>query len=136
MSSPPFQNQLNYLLILLVMGIGGYAAYKYGPPLVSHYQLKSAAEQIAKYSAAGVLSESEFYSGESKRPIQSIKEAVLMEAKMLGIPLRRQDISVRKADDQVVITVRYIVPIELWHRVYKLVPIPMPNLTLSFTEHN
>ena len=136
MSSPPFQNQLNYLLILLVMVVGGYAAYKYGPPLVSHYQLKSAAEQIAKYSAAGVLSESKFSSGESKRPIESIKEAVLMEAKMLGIPLRRQDISVRKADDQVVITVRYIVPIELWHRVYKLVPIPMPNLTLSFTEHN
>ena len=136
MSSPPFQNQLNYLLILLVMVVGGYAAYKYGSPLVSHYQLKSATEQIAKYSAAGVLSESEFSSGESKEPIQSIKEAVLMEAKMLGIPLRRQDISVRKADDQVVITVRYIVPIELWHRVYNIVPIPMPNLTLSFTEHN
>jgi hypothetical protein len=119
-----------------MMVVGGYAAYKYGSPLVSHYQLKSATEQIAKYSAAGVLSESEFSAGESKEPIQSIKEAVLMEAKMLGIPLRRQDISVKKADGQFVITVRYTVPIDLWHLVYNLLPIQMPDLTLSFTEHN
>ena len=116
------------------LGIGGCVAYKYGPPLVSHYQLKSAAEQIAKYSAAGVLSESKLSSGESKGPIESIEEAVLMEAKMLGIPLREQNISVKKADGQVYITVKYTVPIKLRHRVYNIVP--MPNLTLSFAEHN
>ena len=116
------------LLVVMVLVVSGYTAYKFAPPVVNYYRLKTAAGQIAEYGAAGVLPQSRYSSGSSMGEIAAIEEAVLREARELDIPLTKGDIKVEKETNKVSITVRYVVPIQLPDRVY--------NLTLSFTEHN
>jgi hypothetical protein len=121
-------SKLGFLLIVLGLGIGGYTTYLFGPSFVNYYRLKGAAAQIVKYSEAGVLSQTTYDFSGSVEQTEMIERAVLMEARRLEIPLRRQDITVEQSAREVLITVQYIEPIQLPDRVY--------NLTLSFTEHN
>jgi hypothetical protein len=61
-------------------------------------------------------------------PVSDIREAVLSKAKELKIPLRKEDITVRKEEATVFITVKYTVPIELPGRIY--------DYNFEFTVHN
>lgn len=120
--------RLGFLLIVLGLGIGGYTAYLFGPSFINYYRLKTAAARIAKYTEAGVLSQTKYAVSKPGEQTEMIGRAVLMEAKRLDIPLRKQDVTVEQSAREVFITVQYKEPIQLPDRVY--------NLTLSFTEHN
>ncbi len=106
------------LLSLLVLIVLGYGGYKFGPPLVSNFQLRNTVAQIAEYSAAGVLSETKYASGRRRGSIEEIEEAVVVEARELRIPLLRENVSVQKGADAVFITVEYTVPIYVVGRIY------------------
>ena len=110
---------------LLMIGALSYGAYKFAPPFVSHYQLIDAMKEITTLSAAGVLPERK---GGSSDPVSNIQEAVLAKARDLEIPLRKQDIKVRREEAMVFITVKYTVPIELPTTVY--------DYNFEFTVHN
>jgi len=112
-------------MVLIVLGYGGY---KFGPPLVDNFQFRTAVSQIADYSAAGVLSETKYASGQRRGSIEEIEEAVVVEARELRIPLLRENVSVQKGADAVFITVEYTVPIYVLGRIY--------NWEFRFTGQN
>ena len=105
-------------LTLLIVGTLAYGAYKFAPPYVSHYQLQDAMKEIATQSAVGMLPPAKNSFGGSSGPVSDVQEAVLAKARELEIPLRKQDIKVRREEATVFITVKYTVPIELPGRIY------------------
>ncbi len=112
-------------MVLIVLGYGGY---KFGPPLVDNFQLRNSVNQIAQYSAAGVLSETNYAYGGRRGSIEEIEEAVVGEARELRIPLITDNVSVQKGADAVFITVEYTVPIYVLGRIY--------NWQFRFTGQN
>ena len=105
------------LLTIMALIILGYGGYKFGPPLVDDFQFRNSVGQIAQYSVAGVLSETTYASGGRSGSIEEIEEAVLAEARELGIPLLPDNVSVQKGADAVFITVEYTVPIYVLGRI-------------------
>ena len=101
-------------MALIILGYGGY---KFGPPLVDDFQLRNAVSQIARYSAAGVLSETTYASGGRSGSVEEIEQAVVAEARELRIPLLPENVSVQKGADTVFITVEYTVPIYVLGRI-------------------
>ncbi|MCH6570799.1 MAG: hypothetical protein IH794_11895 [Acidobacteria bacterium] len=101
------------LLAVLALIVVGYGGYKFGPHFVDDYQLRNAAVKIADYAAAGVLAETKYGTGRGRGEIEEIREAVLVEAIDLRIPLSRDNILVEKEGGFVFITVKYMVPISL-----------------------
>ena len=101
------------LLGILLIIIVAYVGYKFGPLFMDDYQLRNAAIQIADYAGAGVLSETKYGTGRGVGEIEQIRQAVLLEALELQIPLLRDNIIAEKEAGYVFITVRYVVPISL-----------------------
>ena len=108
---------------LLMVLILGYLGYKFLHHYVNHYQLKDAMKEIAVYHAAGLGSRSVGPGANTE-----IQDAVLKKAKDLEIPLRRENINVRREGDVVFITVSYTIPVELPGLAYVL--------NFEFTSHN
>lgn len=100
---------LGILLIIIVAFVG----YTFGPVFIDDYQLRNAAIQIAEYAGAGVLSETKFGTGRALGEIDQIRQAVLLEALELEIPLIRDNIIAEKEGAYVFITIKYFVPISL-----------------------
>ncbi len=111
------QSNVGCLLTIMVLIVLGYGGYKFGPPLVDNFQLRNAVNQIAQYSAAGVLSETKYASRGRPGSIEEIEEAVVIEARELRIPLLTENISVQKGGNAVFITVEYTVPIYVLGRI-------------------
>ena len=122
------RGSLGCFLSFLLIAVLGYAAYKLVPPFLSHYQLKDAMNEIAVLSAAGLLPSAGGPSGKSAGSVSDIQDAVMRKAKELNIPLRKQDIKVRRDEAVVFITVKYTVPVELPGGVY--------DFNFEFTSHN
>lgn len=101
------------LLGILLIIIVAYVGYKFGPVFLDDYQLRTTAIQIADYAAAGVLSETKYGTGRGLGEIEQIREAVLVEAIDLQLPLIRDNITAEKEAGFVFITIRYVVPISL-----------------------
>ncbi len=116
------------LLGILAILIFSYGGYKFGPPSIDDYQFRNAAIRIAGYATAGVLAETKFGTGRGRGEIEQIREAVLVEAIDLRIPLSRENIIVEKETESVFITVKYMVPISLpWGEF---------NWNFEYTVHN
>jgi hypothetical protein len=90
--------------------------------------LKDATNEIAVLSAARLLPSPDGSSQKSGSSVSEIQDAVMRKAKELDIPLRKQDIKVRRDQTAVFITVKYTVPIELPGSVY--------DFHFEFTSHN
>ena len=75
-------------------------------------------KEIATLSVVGMLPPTRTSSGGSSGPASDVKEAVLSKARELEIPLRKENITVRREEATVFITVKYTVPIELPGRIY------------------
>ncbi|MCH8320484.1 MAG: hypothetical protein IH790_05980 [Acidobacteria bacterium] len=101
------------LFAILFIIIVVYGSYKFGPPFFDDYQLRNATVRIAGYAAAGVLADTKYGTGRGREEIEQIREAVLVEAIDLRIPLSRDNILVEKEGGFVFITVKYMVPISL-----------------------
>ncbi len=101
------------LLAMLVIIIVLYGGYKFGPPFLDDYQLRNATVRIAGYAAAGVLADTKYGTVRGRGEIEQIREAVLLEALDLRIPLTRDNLIVEKEAGYVFITVKYMVPITL-----------------------
>jgi len=112
------RGNLGCFLTFLIIGALAYGAYKFAPPYVSHYQLQDAMKEIATQSAVGMLPPAKSSFGGSSGPVSDVQEAVLAKARELEIPLRKEDIKVRREEATVFITVKYTVPIELPGRIY------------------
>ena len=97
------------LFIIIVL----YGGYKFGPPFFDDYQLRNATVRIAGYAAAGVLADTRYGTTRGGEEIEQIREAVLLEALELRIPLSRENIIVEKEVGFVFITLKYMVPITL-----------------------
>ena len=101
---------LGIVLIIVVV----YVSYKFGPVFIDDYQLRNAALRIAGYAAAGVLSETQYGTRRGLGEIEQIREAVLIEALELQIPLIRDNIIAEKeGSSHVFITIKYFVPISM-----------------------
>ncbi len=100
---------IGILAIIIVL----YGGYKFGPPFFNDYQFRNATVQIAGYAAAGVLAETKYGTVRGGGEIEQIREAVLLEALDLRIPLTRDNLIVEKEAGYVFITVKYMVPITL-----------------------
>jgi len=83
-------------------------------------------KEIATLSAVGMLPQAKNTSGVT--PVPDIQEAVLSKARELEIPLRKEEIKVRKEEATVFISVKYTVPIDLPGRTY--------DYNFEFTVHN
>ncbi len=101
------------LLAMLVIIIVAYGGYKFGPPFLDDYQLRNATVRIAGYAAAGVLADTKYGTVRGRGEIEQIREAVLLEALDLRIPLSRENITVEKEVNYVFISLNYVVPIIL-----------------------
>lgn len=97
------------LCIIIVL----YGGYKFGPPVLDDYQLRNATVRIAGYAAAGVLADTKYGTFRGRGEIEQIREAVLLEALDLRIPLSRENITVEKEVGYVFISLKYIVPVIL-----------------------
>jgi hypothetical protein len=101
------------LLAMLVIIIVAYGGYKFGPPFLDDYQLRNATARIAGFAAAGVLADTKYGTVRGRGEIEQIREAVLLEALDLRIPLSRENITVEKEVNYVFISLNYVVPIIL-----------------------
>jgi len=101
------------LIGILVIIIVAYGGYKFGPPFFDDYQLRNATVRIAGYAAAGVLADTKYGTVRGRGEIEQIREAVLLEALDLRIPLSRENITVEKEVNYVFISLNYVVPIIL-----------------------
>jgi hypothetical protein len=119
---------LGCFLTFILVGVLVYGAYKFVPPYVSHYELQDAMKEIATLSAVGMLPPTKSSSSASSGLASEVRDAVLSKARELEIPLRREDINVRREEATVFITVKYTVPIELPDRIY--------DYKFEFTVHN
>ena len=127
-SSQCGRGTLGCFLGLVLVAVLVFAAYKLVPPFVGQYRLKDATNEIAVLGAAGLLPSPD---GSSRKPgssVSEIQDAVMRKAKELDIPLRKQDINVRRDETTVFITVKYTVPIGLPGSVY--------DFHFEFTSHN
>ncbi|MEE8462199.1 MAG: hypothetical protein V3S50_08760 [Acidobacteriota bacterium] len=97
------------LVIIIVL----YGGYKFGPPFLDDYQLRNATVRIAGYAAAGVLADTKYGTVRGGGEIEQIREAVLLEALDLRIPLSRENITVEKEVNYVFISLNYVVPVIL-----------------------
>lgn len=113
------KGNLGCLLSLLIVVALGYLGYKFGPHYVSHFRLKDAITEIAVHRAMG---------SRSTATTKGIQDEVLAKAQELGISLKREDIKVQRDQDQVRITVKYTIPVELPNQVY--------DLNFEFTARN
>ena len=98
---------------MLVIIIVAYGGYKFGPPFLDDYQLRNATVRIAGYAAAGVLADTKYGTVRGRGEIEQIREAVLLEALDLRIPLSRENITVEKEVNYVFISPNYVVPVIL-----------------------
>ena len=98
------------ILAILVLAYGGY---KFGPPFLDDYQLRNATVRIAGYAAAGVLADTKYGTVRGRGEVEQIREAVLLEALDLRIPLSRENITVEKEVNYVFISLNYVVPVIL-----------------------
>ena len=101
------------LIGILAIIIVAYGGYKFGPPFLDDYQLRVATVRIAGYAVAGVLADTKYGNVRGRGEIEQIREAVLIEALELRIPLTRDNILVEKALNHVSISVKYMVPVRL-----------------------
>ncbi len=101
------------LIGILVIIIVAYGGYKFGPPFLDDYQLRNATVRIAGYAAAGVLADTKYGTVRGRGEIEQIREAVLLEALDLRIPLSRENITVEKEVGYVFISLNYVIPIIL-----------------------
>ncbi len=101
------------LIGILAIIIIAYGGYKFGPPFLDDYQLRNATVRIAGYAAAGVLADTKYGTVRGRGEIEQIREAVLLEAMDLRIPLSRENITVEKEVNYVFISLNYVVPIIL-----------------------
>src|SRR5258708_9888982 len=87
---------------LLVFGAGIFLGLKLLPPYISNYELEDSLNKIAMAASYTPMSEDE------------IRKGVLSRANGYGINVPLNAISVAKEADSVTITVRYIVPVDLF----------------------
>ena len=74
---------------------------------------RNATVRIAGYAAAGVLADTKYGTVRGRGEIEQIREAVLLEALDLRIPLSRENITVEKEVNYVFISLNYVVPVIL-----------------------
>ena len=121
LSTQAGKGNIGCLFTFLILAVGGYLGYKFIPHVVSYFELKDAASEIAVQSAARL--------GRPDFPgLPTIQGAVHSKAKELQIPLNRQDIQVTRDDDRIYITVRYSVVVDLPRHPYEV--------KFNFAVHN
>jgi len=101
------------LIGILAIIFIAYGGYKFGPPFLDDYQLRNATVRIAGFAVAGVLADTKYGTVRGRGEVEQIREAVLLEALDLRIPLTRENITVEKEVGYVLISLKYIVPITL-----------------------
>ena len=101
------------LIGILAIVVLAYGGYKFGPPFLDDFQLRNATVRIAGYAAAGVLADTKYGTVRGRGEIEQIREAVLLEALDLRIPLSRENITVEKEVNYVFISLNYVVPVIL-----------------------
>ena len=115
------KGNIGCLFTFLILAVAGYLGYKFIPHVVSYFELKDAASEIAVQYAARL--------GRPDSPeLSTIQGAVYSKAQQLQIPLKRQDIQVTRDDDRINITVHYLVVVDLPRYPYEV--------KFNFAVHN
>jgi hypothetical protein len=89
--------RLRALLTILIVGVAIYVGSRVGPAYYTYYQFQSDLEQVAMVESYSTRSEAD------------IKESVAARGRDYGIPLKLEQIRVRRAGNELSISAEYIV---------------------------
>lgn len=103
--------KLKTLITLAVIGLIVYSCVKIVPVYVNNYELVDTMKSEARFAAV------------QRRNEEDVRTTVFKKAQDLGLPVRREDIKVRRTRDGMVVEVSYSVVVEL----------PGYALTLNFS---
>jgi hypothetical protein len=97
------------LLIILSLG---YLAYKFIPPIVNNYQFQDAVDELASFSLI------KNPANRSMSPSAALIADILKKAQEMDIPIVKEDVKVRVAEDHIEVNISYLVPISLPGYIY------------------
>jgi len=97
-----------FAIVLMVVAL--VLAFKLGPPYVNHYGFKGEMKQVASRSGARAMAMSE----------ENIKKDVIQVASKNNIDLKIEDIKITRPTGQIVINVKYNVPVNFFIMTHDL----------------
>jgi hypothetical protein len=95
--------KLNFLLTIAFLGVMVFIAFKLVPVYFANYQFQDSIESESRFALTGY----------PKKSIDDIRDDVWKKAQDLGIPTKRDDITVVVSNGSVDLGVDYSVPIDL-----------------------
>jgi hypothetical protein len=98
-------SKLSAIIVFVILGCIGFAAFEIVPPLMSKYQLQDAVTTEARFAIANRKSEDD------------IRTDIMKKVEELSIPATDKDLVITTSPTMVTITVHYLVPIDL--KVYQ-----------------
>jgi hypothetical protein len=99
--------RLRGLILILVIVVGIYVAYKMLPPLFTKYQLQEDLDDIARIASYRVISD------------EDLKAQVISRAQGENILLKEDQITISRATGALGITVHYKVTVDLKFTMYE-----------------
>jgi len=102
------KGSLGCIFAIFLMVVALLLAFKLGPPYMNHYEFKSEMKQVVARAAARSI------------PDENIRKDMIQTAEKNKIVLKSEDIQIRHMAGQIVITVKYIIPINFLVATYNL----------------
>ena len=93
--------RLKALLTILIVGSGIYVGSKVAPVIYNYYQFQSDLEQVAMLASYTTKSETE------------VQESVLARARDYDIPLRKEQVWVKRSGEELSIAARYTIHLDI-----------------------
>jgi hypothetical protein len=104
---------LGCIVWVLLLAIGVLIAWKMIPVKVNSSEMYDYMDELARFSAG-------------KEPPEDIKKKILARASELHLPLQKEDVSVVRDGDRILMSIEYTVPVEFpgytynWHFKHEL----------------
>jgi len=90
---------------ILILFFAGYFGYKFVPPMVSYYMLKTEVEDEARVA--------------HMHPDSEVTRRIVKKANGWGVPLRPRDVRIERWSSQIVIKVHYTIKVSIFNRYEK-----------------
>jgi hypothetical protein len=95
------EGKLKGIIIVAVIALAIYSAFKLIPPYVNDYQLSDKMQEQARFAVVNRYTE------------EQIRENIFKVIQDLGVPAKREDIKVVATNSVVKISMEYTVPVDL-----------------------
>jgi hypothetical protein len=99
------EGRTGFVLTLAVVGLGAFLAVKIVPVRIDAYEFREALREEARYASV--------HADDRK-----VRERILEKADEMSIPIDPRDLSIRRTENEVIITAGYVQPIDLKFTTY------------------